>query len=59
MGTIGELVDLWERTLNGILEEESFGQIIEATEGYQKCAPFFLHVQAMVWPRKFSVHHRG
>ena len=36
MGTTGELLDKWERVLSATLEEESFGQIIEATEGYQK-----------------------
>jgi hypothetical protein len=35
MGTTGELLDKWERVLSATLEEESFGQIIEATEGYQ------------------------
>lgn len=36
MGSIGEYIDKWDRTLASIIEEESFGQIIEATEGYQK-----------------------
>lgn len=35
MGSITDHIDKWERMLSAILEEESFGQILEATEGYQ------------------------
>jgi len=44
MSHVAPHLDKWERSLASILEEESFGQIIEATEGYQSLAALIGHV---------------